>query len=171
MSGPKSLLITPLPGDWVYREGITDETFVTELEPILRKEMKLPIHLEFREVPRDVYVAHGTWHLTPLADPRVAKGVVDIYGKELKFGRRAVNRGGGDFADFLRWVGEWIDAPVVSDVAEPPKRVSWRLSGPPFVFDRETSPFVLHNIEVQTGLRFTKETRPVRMLFVEEKPL
>jgi hypothetical protein len=170
MSGPKSLLITPLPGDWVYREGITDEIFVTQLEPILRKELKLPIHLEFREVPREVYVARGTWHLTPLADSRVAKGVVEIYGKELKF-RGVANSGAGDFADFLTWVGQWIDAPVLSDVAAPPKRVGWRLGGPPFAFDRETSPLVLHNIEVQTGLKFTKEKRPTKLLFVEEQPL
>jgi hypothetical protein len=30
---------------------------------------------------------------------------------------------------------------------------------------------VLHNIEVQTGLHFTKEKRPAKLLFVEEKPL
>jgi hypothetical protein len=168
MSGPKSLLATPLPGDWIYREGITDEIFVAQLEPILRKEFKLPIHLDFREVPRDVYVARGTWHMTPLAGSRVPRGVVEIYANV----RGMMPSGaGGDFAEFLRWVGQWTDTPVVSDVAEPPKRVVWRQNGPPFAYDRETTPLLLHNIEVQTGLKFTKETRPVKLLFVEQKAL
>lgn len=182
ISGPKNLLITPLPGDWIVPDRpLTDEVFVAQLEPILRNELKLPIHLEFRDQPREVYVARGTWHLTPLADTRVRTGGVQVYGKEMNFGRFSSGGGRGDFTKFLRGVGDWIDAPIISDVAEPPQQVSWRLHGPAFKLGRQTTDaekreardpaLVLHNVEVQTGLKFSKERRSIRLLFVEEKPL
>jgi hypothetical protein len=181
INGPKKLLETPLPGDWVIRDSMTDDEFVQQFDAILRKEMKLPIHLEFRDVPREVYVAHGTWHLRPLTDSRARSGGVEIYGKALNFSPPYAGGGGGDFPEFLKWVGRWIDAPIVSEVAGPPKRLSWRLNGPAIAFGRPTTDaenreahdpaLVLHNIEVQSGLKFTKESRPVKMLVVENKPL
>jgi hypothetical protein len=182
ISGPRSLLVTPLPGDWVYREGMTADILVAQLEPILRQELKLPIHLEFGEKEQEVYVARGTWHMTPLSDTRVRSGGVQIYGKELNFGPIRGGGGHGGLTEFLDAVGEWIDARVIRDnVANPPQRLTWQYHLAPHTFGQPTSDaelradrdpaLVLHNVEVQTALKFTKETRPVRMLFVEEKPL
>jgi hypothetical protein len=185
ISGPKNLLVTPLPGDWVYREGMTAEILVAQLEPILRQELKLPIHLEFGEKTQEVYVARGTWHMTPLSDTRVRSGGVQIYGKVLNFspiGGSSGGGGGGGLTELLDAVGEWIDARIVRDnVANPPQRVTWDYHLAPHPVGRDSTAderraardpaLVLHNIEVQTGLTFTKETRPVKLLFVENKPL
>jgi beta-lactamase regulating signal transducer with metallopeptidase domain len=185
ISGPAGLLKTPLPGDWVFRAGMSDEVFAQQFDAILRNEMKLPIHLEFREVKREVYVARGHYHFTPLPDTRVRSANIQIYGKALNpqnfvKGGTVDGGGGGTFGEFLNWVGRWIDAPIVSDVAAPPGRVHWTLHGRGITFGRPTSKtqreahdpaLVLHNVEMQTGLHFTKETRPVKMLVVERKPL
>jgi hypothetical protein len=154
------------------------------LEPILRQEFKLPIHLEFGEKEQEVYVARGSWHMTPLSDTRVRSGGVQIYGKELNFGPIRGGGGHGGLTEFLDAVGEWIDARVVRDnVANPPQRLTWQyhLAPAPHAFGQQASDaelreardpaLVLHNIEVQTGLKFTKEKRSVKMLFVEDKPL
>jgi beta-lactamase regulating signal transducer with metallopeptidase domain len=179
ISGPPELLQTSLPGDWVYREGVPDELFARQFEAILRQELQLPIHLEFRQVKREVYVARGDYHFTPLPDDKTGKSRgVQIYGRVL-----SPNGGGGygTFGEFLNWAGRWIDMPIVSEVKAHPQQLLWRLHEPAGKVARPATDaekreahdpaLVLHNVEQQTGLHFTKETRPVKMLFVERKPL
>jgi beta-lactamase regulating signal transducer with metallopeptidase domain len=186
LSGPPDLLATPLPGDWVVRPGTSDAQLVQELETILRGEFKLPIHLEFRDAKRDAYVARGRFHFTPLPRQLGAgqAGAADknhvsvqIFGKRLYPGPPYAGGGYGDFNEFLKWAGRWIDAPIVNEVAEPPQRLTWRLHGHgghssfvPSTKNEDHDPaLVLANIERQTGLHFAKESRPVKTLFVERK--
>ncbi len=178
ISGPPELLQTPLPGDWVYREAVPDEVFARQFEAILRQELQLPIHLEFREVKREVYVARGDYHFTPSDDKTGNLRGVQIYGRT-----KSPDAGGchGRFAQFLNWVGCWIDVPIVSEVKAHPQQLLWRQHEPAGEGARPATAaerreahdpaLVLHNVEQQTGLHFTKETRPVKVLFVERKPL
>jgi hypothetical protein len=175
ISGPADLLEKPLTGDWVARPDIPDEVFARDLEAVLRRDFRLPIHLEFRNEKRDVYVARGHFHS--------ASGSVDIYGKRMYPGPRSAGGGFGDFNECLKWVGRWIDTPIVNEVTDAPREISWRLhaafgprprgqrsrEGQIGTDDDHDAALVLANIEHQTGVHFTKERRPVKMLVVEKK--
>jgi hypothetical protein len=184
ISGPPDLLHTRLSGDWVVRPGSSDERVAQELETILRNEFKLPIHLEFRDAKRDVYVARGRFHFTPLPRQPGAgqagaadKNHVQIFGKRLYPGPPYAGGGYGDINQFLKWAGRWIDTPIVNEVTEPPQRLTWMLHGQGGRSSLTASTkkedhepeLVLRNIELQTGLHFAKESRPVKTLFVERK--
>ena len=73
----------------------------------------------------------------------------------------------------MKWVGEWIERPVVSEVWPPPKNhFSWFYNArSPFTeqMRREDhdEPLVLQHLHEQTGLTFTRERKPIRILFIE----
>jgi hypothetical protein len=98
-----------------------------------------------------------------------AKNEIEIYAKQI------VPAGGGTgrFSMFLKWVGEWIGRPVVSDVEAPPKEpITWTYNRrSPFTeqMRREDhdEALVLQHLHEQTGLTFTRERRPIRILFIE----
>ena len=143
----------------------------TALEVIIQRVLRLRISLTFRRVERDVVVARGAYHHTPLEGR--AADEIEIYGKEVVPGGGGAGGGSGDFATFLKWVGEWIGRPVVSEVEAAPKRpITW--------YYNQRSPFteqtrreahdeglVLRHLQEQTGLTFTRDRRPIRILFIE----
>ncbi|HEY3393885.1 MAG TPA: hypothetical protein VGK58_14330, partial [Lacipirellulaceae bacterium] len=81
--------------------------------------------------------------------------------------------GTGEFEEFLGWLGRWIGTPIVSEVdLKPTNQVSWHLHERSPSTEQTRSEdhdaiLVLGNITLQTGLTFTLEKRPVRILFVE----
>lgn len=168
VEGDKAILDTQISGDFVLRTGESREHVVESLEAILRDEPKLPVRLRFRDVKRQVYVLRGEYEFTPLPD---YPDSVQIYGDKLA-PNSGSGGGGGDFADFTRWVGMWIEQPVVAEVNNPPKSLSWRYHlAAPFTKEQRAAAkdprSVLHNLEGQTGLTFEEETREIRILFVE----
>lgn len=170
IEGDQQILDTKVPGDFVLRVGQPREQAVAVLEAILRDDVRLPVRLRFRDVKRPVYVLRGEFEFTPLKD---YPDSVQIYGDELVADRGA-GEGGGDFSEFVKGVGMWIEQPVVSEVENPPRTLSWRyhLSSP---FTPQQSAVaknprsVLKNLEGQTGLTFAHEVRETRMLFVERE--
>jgi hypothetical protein len=170
IDGDPDLLETRIAGDWVFREGVPDERMVAALEPILQRMHRLRIKLTFRSIERDVVVARGRYRHSPL--PGRAKNSIDIYGIQLVKNSGA-GGGTGDFPDFIRAVAGWIGRPVVSEIELPSKEsITWRY--------HERSPFteqmlredhdeaqVLQHLHEQTGLMFTREKKPIRVLFVE----
>ena len=180
--GPPELLNAPIPGDWVSRPGIADETFAHELQTILHDELKLPIRLQFRTHRREVYVAKGVYRFVPLAGQvgetelhletkTLTMHEVQVFGKHL-IPNSGAGGGSGDFAEFLLWLGRWIDMPIVDEVQQPPRQLGWTLHG----YSRKNSgtekedhdpALVLHNIEAQTGVHFVPELRTLKSLFVE----
>jgi hypothetical protein len=168
VEGDQPILDTQISGDFVLRAGESREHVVESLEAILRDEPKLPVRLRFREVKRQVYVLRGEYKFTPLPG---YPDSVQIYGDKLAPNSGA-GGGGGEFSDFTRWVGMWIERPVIGEVENPPQNLSWRyhLSGPFTPEQRAAAKdprSVLHNLEDQTGLKFEEETREIRLLFVE----
>ncbi len=166
IEGDDELLNRRLLGDFIVREGLTPEKIVSLFEPILRRELKLPVKMTFREVPREVIVARGKYEFRPISgSPR---DTIEIYGERLT----TLPQEGGRYADsadigeFLSWVGEYLDRRMVSEVESPPEAsLKWhenfREEG------RKAPELVLQHLTEQTGLRFAKETRRVRVLFVE----
>jgi hypothetical protein len=97
---------------------------------------------------------------------------IQVFGKSLSPGSGVH---AGDFDTFLEGLGVWIDAPVVAEMAERPKqtiRFSFHQQMPRTdTSHREDQDpkLVLPNIAAQTNLTFTKEKRPMKILFVERK--
>ncbi len=179
------LLETPIPGDWVVRSGTKRDVIVRELNVILRNELSLQVHLEFRTVERPVYVVDGIYQHKPvpggrdkdttiLSDRTVTSDAIEVFGRELVPGGKA-GGGLGKFREFLDGLGDWIGRPIVSEVKEPPKgELSWFLHAhSPYkeeIKAEDHDPaLVLANIKAQTGLSFRKETRRVIILFVSRE--
>jgi uncharacterized protein (TIGR03435 family) len=185
LQGPKELLDTNVPGDWVIRKGANDELIVKQLQEILREDLKLPVKIGFENVEREVYVARGDYNLTPLPG-RKAQGQmfytdrsettdnVEIFAEEL-VPNSGSGGGTGDFTEFLQWLGDWINTKVVDETGKHPERsISWGLHGHMPATDSQIkkdheAQLVLKNITKQTSLKFTKEKRPVRVLVVKEE--
>ncbi len=170
IEGDPQLLKTEVSGDWIVREGVPDEQIVLPLEAIVQRALRQRITMAFRQVERDVVVARGRYRYTPLVGR--SDNQIEIYGKYLD--DKGMGGGGsGEFPDFLRWVGAWIERPVLNEVEAPPKvNVGWH--------DNVRSPFtekehredhdealVLQHLHEQTGLTFTEERRPIRIRFIE----
>jgi hypothetical protein len=126
--------------------------------------------LAVREVEREVVVARGRFQLRPL---EAGRDTIEIYGATLTPG---IGGGGsGDYAEFLRWVGRFIEPNrrIIDEVeVRPESPISWHLnSRSPFTErmrreDRDERA-VLGHLAEQTGLTFTTERRTVPTLFVE----
>jgi hypothetical protein len=170
IDGDPDLLETRIAGDWVFREGVPDERMVAALEPILQRMHRLRIKLAFRSVARDVVVVRGQYHHSPL--PGRSKNWIDIYGIGL-VKKSGAGGGTGDFSEFIHSVAGWINRPVVSEVEFTPKEsITWRYHArSPFTeqMRREdhNEALVLQHLHEQTGLTFTREKKPIRVLFVE----
>jgi hypothetical protein len=175
--------VDAIPGDWVVRPDAAKEQILAELETILREALSLPVRLVFRDVERTVYVARGDYRLTPLqgrpaeeklilTDQTILTDPVEIFAKEL-VPDSGSGGGTGDFAEFLEWLGRWIGTPIKSEVSTLPMReISWALHGhSPATGEQRhedhDAQLVLANVTKQTKLTFEKETRPVKILFVE----
>ncbi len=171
IDGDPDLLKTTVAGDWIYRVGTPAERMVRALEIRLQRSMRKWITLKLRTVERDVVVVRGEFRPTPVVGR--AKNEIEIYGKQIVAGGGGAGGGSGTYSEFLKWVGEWIERPLVSEVQPPPKnRFSWFYNArSPFTeqMRREDhdEPLVLQHLHEQTGLTFTRERKPIRILFIE----
>jgi len=170
IEGDPDLLKTEVGGDWVYREGVPAERMARSLEAVLREALKEPVVLEFREVERDVVVARGRYRHSPVAGR--ANDQIEIYGKQIVEGGGGAGGGSGDFPEFLKWVGAWVERPVVNEVKVPPRgNVSWaynerKPSTKQSRSEDHDEELVLQHLNEQTGLTFTRERAMVRILSV-----
>jgi hypothetical protein len=168
IEGDPELLKTAITGDWVAREGVPAERMVDSLESILQRSLRLRVKLTFRLVDRDVVVARGRFRYMP--SPGRSRNEIDVYGKQLV--KDAAVPSTGEFPTFLKRVGGFIGRPVLNEVEAPPREpISW--------FTHFRSPFtermkredhdetlVLQHVHEQTGLTFTREMKPIRILFI-----
>lgn len=177
IEGDPALVETRVSGDFVYREGATADDIVPRLSEIL-EALKLPVRFSVRDVVRKAYVATGQFQfaaLTPNAHNRIVLGGRPAAENPLTFG----GGGSGTFDEFVKWLGDDIRFPVVSEVADPPKEVSWFCYTPDFLAlpgkfaavaaraQAERDPkAALDIITEQTGLTFTGHFRKVRVVVV-----
>jgi RNA polymerase sigma factor (sigma-70 family) len=173
IEGDKDLLGERIEADFIVRPGLPAERIVASLDKILRTEFALAVKLTIREVERKVYVAGGKYRFVPVkgrTDNRI-----ELYGKDLtdpQFG----NHGSGNFAEFLRGAGSFIDKRIVAGKIEdvPQGQLRWHENVRAAFTDAELQTArdresVLKHLTKQTGLTFREETQPVRVLFVERK--
>jgi hypothetical protein len=106
-----------------------------------------------------------------LTDKTVTTDNVHIFGKSFVPSSGA-GGGTGDFNEFLKSLGRWIKTPIINEVQQSPAReISWSYhQRSPFTDQMQKedhdAEMVLGNISKQTNLKFTKQTRPVKILFV-----
>ena len=171
IEGDPELLKTTVPGDWIYRTGTPGEQLVAALEARLQRILQKRITLKFRQVERDVVVVRGEYRYSPVTGR--SKNQVEIYGKQIVPNGGGAGGGSGTFPEFLKWVGNWIERPVVSEVKTPPREsLEWYYNArSPFTeqMRREDhdEALVLHHLQEQTGLTYTRERKPIRVLFIE----
>ena len=170
IEGNPDLMETVVSGDWIVREGVPAERLIQPLEAILQRAIRQRITLALRRVEREVVVAHGRYQPSPL--PGHAEGEIEVYAREIA---EDDDRGDGVgvFPAFLRWTAEWIGLPILNEVESPPRtNIRWHHN------QREASTkltrredrdeaLILSHLEEQTGLTFTREKRPIQILFVE----
>jgi hypothetical protein len=169
IEGDADLLKMRVRGDWVAREGVPAEQLITPLEAILQRALRQRIALAIRRIERDVVVARGRYRHSPL--PGHVEGKIEVYAREFDPTGNSIS-GTGSFPRFLESVGEWIGRSVVNEVESSPKHIVWHHN------ERDPSTeqtrredrdeaMVLKHLQEQTGLTFTREKRPMRILFVE----
>jgi hypothetical protein len=171
IEGDPELLATEVGGDWIVRDGVPPEQLIRPLEGILQRALRRRISLELRQVERDVVVARGRYRPSPL--PGHAAGEVEIYARQVIRDEDAAS-GAGNFPSFLDAVARWNGRRIVNEAESSPElRLSWRYNErkPPTpqtrLEDHDERP-TLDHLQEQTGLTFTREKRPVRILFVEQ---
>lgn len=174
IEGDPELLNAPISGDWIYRSGVSAEQMMPALELAVQRALKLSprrrITMRFRQVERDVVVVRGEYRYAPVAGR--AKNQIEIYGQQIVPGGGGAGGGSGPFSEFLKWVGEWIERPVVSEVQTPPGSIEWFYNArSPFTkqMQREDhdETLVLKHLQEQTGLTYSRERKTIRILFVE----
>jgi len=171
IEGEPDLLDSKVPGDWIYRVGQPEEKMIRALEIRLQRTLKKKIALRVRKVEREVVVVRGDYRSLPVAGRN--KDEIEIYGKQIVPGGGGAGGGSGTYPEFLRWVGDWIQRPVVGELASPPKQpLSWYYnarspSTEQMRREDHDESLVLKHLEEQTALKFTRERRPIPVLFVE----
>ncbi|MDB5391800.1 MAG: polymerase sigma factor [Planctomycetaceae bacterium] len=171
VEGDHSLLEREISGDFLYRPESPVADLAQRLAEIASQELRTPIKLEICDVERPVYVAKGTWKINLQKDQQY----VNLNGGK-HTGDFGEILGGGAPAEFLKEVGSYIGTKLIDETEPSMERINWtkRWYDLPttktekrFKLDPE---FVLKQLGEQTGLSFTKEMRPDRILVVRTKP-
>lgn len=181
IEGPDEILNESIPGDWVIREGATQDQVLNDFAAILQKQLGMQLRLMFAKRVRTVYVARGKYQFTAIAreegekPPKYPRSKtfdpIEIYG-EKRVSDESWGGGVGDLKELLGDVGRWIKVPMIDEVAEPPsKSITWHFHDTQDekgnAVDNRNPDLVLKNLTAQTGIAFKKEYRAIRRLIVE----
>ncbi len=169
MEGDPDLLKTLLPrGDFVVRDDAAVTQVAAGLQRLCRTEFQLAARIFFEEQERDAVLVRGKFEPTPATvDPnRSLQIAVPRHRSEAVTGSSS-----GDLGTFLKWVGRYLDRPVLSQVENAPRRLRWeqrgqspfRAGSQPEAGDLDT---MLKLLAEQTGLTYQTERRKVPILRV-----
>jgi len=172
--GPRDLLNLPVNGDWTIRQGLSQETLVTALEPILRKITGQHILFEKRTVDRDVVVVTGNHFAAP--PPGTA---IELYAENV---HDNAYDSYGDLNNFFQRIGDRLEIRVIDETKFDPPSLANATTQLTWTNHRDSDGYimknrrnelidkVLKNLADQTGLTFTRESRPVDVWFISEQP-
>lgn len=147
-------------GDWVVREGASDDKVIAGLEKVLNRECGIPIKLEYEEDTEDVVIVRrGSKPFAPKLDSSIK-----IY--TITFRPDKGTKEQGTFKEFLTAIGQSIEPNmrVISELENAPKEtMSWHVSVPDR-FDDGDLGSLLEHLDEQTGLKFTAERLKIRKI-------
>ena len=171
IEGPDSLMFLNVTGDWTVRDGISRESLLAALEPILARITGHNIRFQKQTVEHDVIVAHGT----PRNNPDDFK--IQIYSKDPN--GDLVEGSAGDMKQFLKSVGDRVRVQFIDETSADAHSTQgntfhWEThidseSGRMGARRAELTDKVLENISAQTGLSFTHEKRATEIWLLTEK--
>ncbi len=175
LEGVGNVLTMNVDGDWVFRgEIMTDiktEEMLRELGEVLGREKKRSMRFEKQTVDREVIVAHGSYRLKPEESGKPKQ--VEIYASNAKDSNNGI--GSGVMKEFLDSLGDTLRTPVIDETDGSGMRFEWQFHRDVFTAPDDDATLarittkVLTNIQTQTGLTFTHETRPVPVWVVSAK--
>ena len=175
LEGDPSLMSLRLSGDIVVDRGATPEQLRAGIEKLAREQLGEKLTLAWKEVERPVIVLKGTWKYSPVEpknwDPaRDPRPMLEMYVEGITNHEGA---GRGSIADTANAIADEIEQRVVIECDGAPKEV-WLHSNSLGGEKPEISPIrnpdvIIRHIEEQTGLKASKETRKVRVLFLERQ--
>jgi hypothetical protein len=177
LEAPKELLDLNLPGDWTIRDGVSQETFLAALEPILIKATGHSIHFEKRMAEREAIIAQGQFTLEAWEKAQP----IQIFSETTNYNKAGSLGGGvGDLQEFLKRVGERLNVYIVNDAQTDsrlpkPLQFQWTYhsdADAPRMGNRrsELTDRVLNNLAEQTGLLFAHTNQAVEVWAIIEKP-
>jgi len=165
--GADELLASTLPGDWVLRKGVSLESQLTALEPILHETTGRHIRFEKQWVTNDVVIVRG----------RTVPGkeqIIDVFAEN----RNYFSGGGicrGTFERFLEYLGDRLNVRFASEVQAPNQASLCCWTPHPdsdclHAGDRrgEIIGKVLGNLGKQTSLSFSLRRTPALVWCVKE---
>lgn len=191
LTGDASVWLMPIPGDFVLRKGSTRaldflrkknnvterEQLLAAIDRILREEMKLKVSLHKVEQETEVWVIDGTFKPAPIGDawrlPKEKHRSYVIYGKTGPGDDANHMTNAGTFDELLKEFGSRTGRPVVNSVSKRPEGYfGWKtyLDEPEKTVWNEFPRHLSRNVDLvarhfqeQTGLRFRKVRRKVRL--------
>lgn len=162
---PPGLLNTAVEGDWVFRASGTPAARVTAVRQVLAEQVGLSLTIERKRVNAEVIVVAGSMIPT--------EKTVQVYSDKLRDGRPVENGARNDFSDFLEQMQVMTRKRFVNESSVPSDlklRVAMHQSGMmgPMAPQRAAAKLdlILANLSRQTGLRFTRATRPLELWVV-----
>jgi RNA polymerase sigma factor (sigma-70 family) len=168
---PADLDIQAIPGDWIVRKSATVGERLSAVEDLLLHLPK-PVRLERRKVERDVIIIRGIYEFHPIAGmnpPRAIQfGAGDLLHPKIEL--LGVGGGAGTLKDLFERLADRTNQYVFDETLDGDRRVQWhnRLDGTVNEEDHdEGRDSLLHNLSLQTSLRFTIERRIVDIWFAK----
>ncbi|QDU42361.1 Regulatory protein BlaR1 [Symmachiella dynata] len=169
--GEKSLEKLTITGDFSVDLDATSQLVLAQFEKTFNDQSEQKLSMKLQDIEREVYVARGEFKFKPINPDRKR---IEIYGEppNAVLTRNWIGR--GELDEFLRWVGMWVEKPIVGDLDTSGIRdFVWGYNLGEFKKeDRQQAKepeLILKQVTEQTGLTFKKEKRKVRTLIVERK--
>jgi RNA polymerase sigma factor (sigma-70 family) len=154
--------------DFIIREGTTEDRLIEGLGVVLRRDLKTPVKLSYREVEREVLVASGTFQTVPPLGESQRTPLL-LYGKlPIREGQWLKTEDG--YTGMLNQMGVLTNRQVINEVKDAPAGGrTWFEYDPVFRLDaKDDMKALLDHVTEQTGLTFKQEKRRVKVLFVEQ---
>jgi hypothetical protein len=162
---PQDLAQLQVDGDWVVRHPTSYADRLTALERILVSEVKLPIRIEPVPVAREAIVVTGRYRFGSLY-PDQAANMISVTADPTDASSQAGGGARSKFAIFLSALSGLFRRPIIDDTeGTTDLELEWRQRESAVdnfrVEDPRSLNPILANLALQTGLSFTRETRPV----------
>lgn len=173
IDGPgAALLDQKVWADVVLRAGTPREQLVEPLASALRRHTAIRVRLVLRDERRDVWVARTKPNGGPPSGGEEAAPIL-IYGKDPpppENQARGTVSGSGGWGNLLDRLGLYVGRRVITDGPDslPPVATTYYSARRDRTTDSGDEHAVIKQVSEQTGLTFTREMRPIRVLWVEK---
>ncbi|MHC4753803.1 MAG: hypothetical protein ACYTBP_01540 [Planctomycetota bacterium] len=173
--GPKELFSIEMPGDWIIRDEVSQETKLKALEQLIAEEFGRTIQFEKRTIERDIISASGIFKFHPPSETYEHKSV-HLYADELDPDEGSGGGTADSVNDFILRLGGLVNMPVVDRTGSPKEiTIPYRHHQSSYLRKIKNKAekasklnTLLLNLTKQTDLQFRIEQRPVEVWFVTE---